>query len=196
MKNQSLRMPSIAMLYTLTQTREHALYGKVQWSQAKQRQNIFTSLIYGSAVASMLAGREVRSTKNELPKRLEELRLQFGDDNFKNNARIMFDIYNEIWNVNSFTVADKVIQVKGNFVRAFGLFLGMHDRFWRESGPSKVLMVDNRVIEKLKRFPVNERMTQAVFESTKLAVQEGARLFTSFVDKNVRLAENKLSAKA
>ncbi len=196
MKNQSLRMPSIAMLYCLTQTREHALFGKVQWSQVKQRQNIFTSLIYGSAVACMLAGREIRSTKNELPKKLEELRLQYGDENFKQNARIMFDIYNEIWNIDSFTVADKVIQVKGNFVRAFGMFLGMHKEFWREAGPSKVLQIENRIIDKLKRFPIDDRMIQATFESTKLAVQEGARLFTSFVNKNIRREEKKLSMTA
>lgn len=196
MKNQSLRMPSIAMLYCLTQTREHCLFNKVQWSQAKQRQNIFTSLIYGSAVACMLAGREIKSTKNDLPRKLEELRLQYGDDNFKQNARIMFEIYNEIWKIDSFTYADKVIQVKGNFVRAFGMFLGMHNEFWRENGNSRVLMVENRIIEKLKRFPIEERMTQAVFESTKLAVQEGARLFTSFVNKNIRREEKKLSMTA
>jgi hypothetical protein len=193
MKNQRLNYQSVDILYRLTQERDSALYGKVQWSQAKNRQNIFTSLIYGSSVGCLLAGREIKATKNELPKRLEELLEKYGEEAFRNNARTMFEIYNEIWNIDSFTFSDKVIQVKGNFVRAFGLFLGQHDEFWRTTGSSRELMVPARVTEKLKRFPVEERITQATFESTKMAVIAGARLFTEYVNKNVRIEENKLS---
>lgn len=192
MKNQRLNYQSVDILYRLTQVRESALYGKVQWTQAKNRQNIFTSLVYGSAVGCMLANREIKATKNELPKRLEELLEKYGEESFRDNALTMFELYNEIWNINSFTFSDKVIQAKGNFVRAFGLFLGQHEEFWRHTESGRGLLVPSRVTEKLKRFPVEDRITQATFESTKMAVITGARLFTEFTNKNIRVEENKL----
>lgn len=196
MKNLKLKLKSVELLYRMTHCRDNVMYNKVQWSQAKTRQNIFTSLIYGSAAACLLAGREIAATKRKLPKQLEDLLAVYGEENFMVNVTKMFELFNEIWNIDSFTYSDKVIQVKGNFVRAFGLFLGQHPEFWRESDQGRTLMVDNRVIEKLKRFPINDRLIQATFESTKMAVIEGARLFTSFVNKNVRIEKHKLGAKA
>lgn len=166
LRNMRPSNKAVAALYELT-TRpgDFPLYNRVQWGQAKNRQEFLTALGLVS-ILTMLHhrfGHGARNSSAENQARSLNATLDdIGVRKLTANTKTFFGVIDDVWGIRRIAYRDQATHVKQGFLLVLAEILTRHAVFWED----RQLKIDRLTTQKLGKFPIADPSVINLVSST------------------------------
>lgn len=157
LRNERNHSVGVATIFGLTTSdRNHAMYGRVCWTQQMARMELVSASSYAKAAITLhrhvTSGTRTLSILGRIPAQLDAVSSAVGLANFRSNLSAFYEVINDVWGLRGIKYNDRTTQTRYNFMLTLASLFSDHEDFW----DGNKLVVDASQKAKLKSFPIDD----------------------------------------
>jgi len=168
------------VLYNLAHERGFVLSGKVSFEQKMSKSDLMSAVMFFQTIGMLHGHIGPGRAKGavQMVEGLQKIMEITGRNTLMGNARRFFEVIDEAWNIQDIEYRSTAQHLRGAFLTALAKLFSEHFDFWdREK-----LVVDQKFINKLKKFPMNDPTVKTLTSSSGMAIEQLFYMLAEHID--------------